>query len=320
MSGSVLPNPAAIGNAPAAGRSGQTGYMLLGLGLATWMEFFTYDGVNLVLPDMAGTSASRRIRQAGYSPSTSPRSCSSVPISIWMAAHVGYLRYIIGSIVVFAVASVGCTLSPDFGTLLVFASDPRLCRRRADHVVARERLHALRGTKAQQLAFAHLRDAVSPRLRSGCCSAAMSPTIYSWRLIFLPNVVFAVVVHPAPGPPFPRHTAPRRCPHGRPSTKRGSCCSARFGLAADRAEPRRYRRLVWLAEDPAAGLDRRGFPDRCSSPGSSARATPHRCCNLRLVRNRNMQAAIFIGLLAGIILSGSIYALPEYLAASSRSR
>jgi hypothetical protein len=30
-------------------------YMLLGLGLATWMEFYTYDGVNLVLPDMAGT-------------------------------------------------------------------------------------------------------------------------------------------------------------------------------------------------------------------------------------------------------------------------
>jgi DHA2 family multidrug resistance protein len=28
-------------------------YMLLGLGLATWMEFYTYDGVNLVLPDMA---------------------------------------------------------------------------------------------------------------------------------------------------------------------------------------------------------------------------------------------------------------------------
>jgi hypothetical protein len=30
-------------------------YMLLGLALATWMESYTYDGVNLVLPDMAGT-------------------------------------------------------------------------------------------------------------------------------------------------------------------------------------------------------------------------------------------------------------------------
>jgi DHA2 family multidrug resistance protein len=29
--------------------------LLLGLGLATGMEFYTFDSVNLVLPDMAGT-------------------------------------------------------------------------------------------------------------------------------------------------------------------------------------------------------------------------------------------------------------------------
>ena len=34
---------------------GQTGWMLVGLGLATWMEFYTYDAVNLVLPDIAGS-------------------------------------------------------------------------------------------------------------------------------------------------------------------------------------------------------------------------------------------------------------------------
>jgi hypothetical protein len=28
---------------------------LLGLGLATWMEFYNCDGVNLVLPDVVGT-------------------------------------------------------------------------------------------------------------------------------------------------------------------------------------------------------------------------------------------------------------------------
>jgi hypothetical protein len=27
-------------------------YMLFGLGLATWMEFYIYDGVNLPLPDL----------------------------------------------------------------------------------------------------------------------------------------------------------------------------------------------------------------------------------------------------------------------------
>jgi hypothetical protein len=29
--------------------------LLFGLGLATWMEFYTYDGVNLILPDTIGT-------------------------------------------------------------------------------------------------------------------------------------------------------------------------------------------------------------------------------------------------------------------------
>ena len=68
MPSSALPNQnvAVAGNSAAirAG-TGPSRYMLLGLGLATWMEFYTYDGVNLVLPDMAGTSACRRIRQAG---------------------------------------------------------------------------------------------------------------------------------------------------------------------------------------------------------------------------------------------------------------
>jgi hypothetical protein len=40
---------------PGAAKASSSSYTLLGLGLATWMEFYTYDGVNLVLPDMAGT-------------------------------------------------------------------------------------------------------------------------------------------------------------------------------------------------------------------------------------------------------------------------
>jgi MFS transporter, DHA2 family, multidrug resistance protein len=41
-----------------------------------------------------------------------------VPLSIWAAGHFGHLRYIIGSAVVFALASVGCVAAPDFATLL----------------------------------------------------------------------------------------------------------------------------------------------------------------------------------------------------------
>jgi hypothetical protein len=34
---------------------GQTSLMLVGLGLATWMEFHTHDAVNLVLPDISAS-------------------------------------------------------------------------------------------------------------------------------------------------------------------------------------------------------------------------------------------------------------------------
>jgi DHA2 family multidrug resistance protein len=44
------------GTASATQRSaGATSGILLDLGLAPWMEFCTYGGANLVLPDMAGT-------------------------------------------------------------------------------------------------------------------------------------------------------------------------------------------------------------------------------------------------------------------------
>jgi len=102
------------------GSGGQTTYMLLGLGLTTWMEFYTYDGVNLVLPDMAGTFGVSQDQASWILTTYISALLFSVPLSIWMAGRVGYLRYIIGSTVVFAVASVGCALTPDFETLLIW--------------------------------------------------------------------------------------------------------------------------------------------------------------------------------------------------------
>ena len=54
---SALLNREPVAGSPAtvAASSVPSKYMLLGLALATWMEFYTHDRVNLVLPDMAGT-------------------------------------------------------------------------------------------------------------------------------------------------------------------------------------------------------------------------------------------------------------------------
>jgi hypothetical protein len=55
MSDLILSSPegAAVKTNGGVTQPSQTGWMLLGLGLATWMEFYTYDAVNLALPDMA---------------------------------------------------------------------------------------------------------------------------------------------------------------------------------------------------------------------------------------------------------------------------
>ena len=121
MPKSALPNREAIaGNvATVPASAGPNRYMLLGLGLATWMEFYTYDGVNLVLPDMAGTLGISQDQASWILTTYLSALLFGVPLSIWLASRVGYLRYIIGSTVVFAIASVGCALAPDLGTLLL---------------------------------------------------------------------------------------------------------------------------------------------------------------------------------------------------------
>lgn len=96
----------------------QTSRVLIGLGLATWMEFYTYDAVNLVLPDMAGSFGVSQDEASWILTTYSSALFLGVPVSIWMAAHVGYLRYILGSALVFVVASLGCAAATDFNTML----------------------------------------------------------------------------------------------------------------------------------------------------------------------------------------------------------
>src|SRR6202046_1491815 len=98
----------------------QTRLLLAGLGLATGMEFYTFDSVNLVLPDMTGTLG---ISADEASWLLTVYSCSlffGVPGSIWLAGHVGYKRFLIASTMLFAIASMGCAVSSSLETLLVW--------------------------------------------------------------------------------------------------------------------------------------------------------------------------------------------------------
>jgi MFS transporter, DHA2 family, multidrug resistance protein len=172
--------------------TGPSRYMLVGLALATWMEFYTYDGVNLVLPDMAGTLGLSQDEASWILTTYLSTLLFSVPLSIWMAGHVGYLRYIIGSAVIFAVASVGCAVAPDFTTLLVwravqgFAGAGLTMWWRAS-VYMLMPLRERSGSMMRISVVLYLATAV------GLVFCGYVTDNFSWRLIFLPNVLFAAV-------------------------------------------------------------------------------------------------------------------------------
>jgi MFS transporter, DHA2 family, multidrug resistance protein len=63
--------------------------LLLGLGFATGMEFYTFDSVNLVLPDLTGTLGVSADEASWLLTTYSSALFLGVPVSIWLAGHVG---------------------------------------------------------------------------------------------------------------------------------------------------------------------------------------------------------------------------------------
>src|SRR4051794_19520059 len=82
-------------------------WLLAGLGFATGMEFYTYDCVNLILPDLTGSLGISADEASWILTVYSSALFLGVPVSIWLAGHIGYKRFLIGSILIFAVASLG---------------------------------------------------------------------------------------------------------------------------------------------------------------------------------------------------------------------
>lgn len=285
--------------------------MLLGLGLATWMEFYTYDGVNLVLPDMAGTLGISQDEASWILTTYLSALLFGVPLSIWLAGRVGYLRYIIGSAVVFAIASVGCMAAPDLATLLAwralqgFAGAGLTMWWRAS-VYMLMPLPQRSGSMMRISVMLYLATA------AGLVFCGSVTDNFGWRLIFLPNVLFAAVAirllvrH---FPDVPRPADVRAVAMDKPGIALLGVALVTLQIVLSRGEIDDWfgsSRIQLLTGIGLAALLL--FVAWEISPRN-----PAPLLQLGLVRNRNVQAAICLGLLAGIILSGSLYAVPEYL-------
>jgi len=194
MPSSALPNADIIAGNPAIIPSGvgQTKYMLLGLGLATWMEFYTYDGVNLVLPDLAGTFGVSQDQASWILTTYISALLFSVPLSIWMAGRVGHLRYILGSTVVFAIASVGCALTPDFATLLIWQAIQGFAGAGLT-MWWRASVYMLLPGPQRSGSLMRISVILYVATAIGLVFCSYVTDNLGWRLLFIPNVVFAAV-------------------------------------------------------------------------------------------------------------------------------
>jgi MFS transporter, DHA2 family, multidrug resistance protein len=313
MPSATLLNREPVAGSPAtvAASSVPSKYMLLGLALATWMESYTYDGVNLVLPDMAGTLGVSQDQASWILTTYLSALVFGVPLSIWMAGHLGYLRYIIGSATIFAVASVGCALAPDLGTLLLwravqgFAGAGLTMWWRAS-VYMLMPLPQRGGSMMRISVMLYLATAV------GLVFCGYVTDNFGWRLIFLPNVVFAAVAirlllqH---FPQVPRPADARATAVDKPGILLLGIALISLQIVLSRGEiddwfgSPRIQLLTWIGLIALILF--------IAWQVSSQNRAP--LLQLSLIRNRNVQAAVFLGLFAGIILSGSIYALPEFL-------
>lgn len=283
--------------------------LLLGLGLATWMEFYTYDGVNLVLPDMAGGFGLSQDQASWILTIYLAALFYGVPVSIWMAAHIGYKRYIIGTTAWFAITSLGCILAPDFSTLL-------LCRAVQGFAGAglimwwRASVYMLFTGPPRSASLMRVSIILYLGTASGLLFCGWITDHVSWRLLFVPNLLVAPLAiallrnhYPDIAPP-----ASARAADWPGLVLLGVAVIALQTLLArgnidDWFASPHIQALGWVAG--AAGFT---FTLWQLHPSNHAPLL-----KLRLAADRNLQAAICLGLCAGLILSGALYAVPEFL-------
>jgi MFS transporter, DHA2 family, multidrug resistance protein len=289
----------------------QTKGMLVGLGLATWMEFYTYDAVNLVLPDMAGSFGISQDEASWILTIYSSAMFIGVPLSIWFAGHIGYARYIIGSALVFVIASIGCSLAPDFETML-FARAIQGFAGAGLTMWWRASIYMLLPREQRSKSLMRISVMLYLATSIGLLFSGYVTDNIDWHLIFLPNVICvaaAIFLLIRYLPNFPASTNPRLAGSDYLGVALLAVGLFSLQIVLSRGEIDDWfgstfiQALSWIA-----AIALLLFVFWQTSPRNAAPLL-----RLDLIRNRNTLASIPLGIMAGIILSGGIYALPEFL-------
>jgi DHA2 family multidrug resistance protein len=289
----------------------QTRMLLLGLALATGMEFYTFDSMNLVLVDIAGTLG---VSADEASWLLTIYSCSlflGVPVSIWLAGHFGYKRFLIATIVAFAIAAVGCSLSPSLRIMLVWRAI--LGAAGAGLVVWwRASIYLLLPKSQRSPSLMRVSTGLYLSSALGLLVSGYVTDHYNWRLIFLPNVALAfgavwILLKTFPDMP------PAKSARLQNTDCLGLALLAAWTISLQIILSRGpiddwfgSPHIRFLASVGAVTFV--GFVFWQLSPNN-----PYPLIDIKLLTNRNVMAAALIGICTGMILSGSLFVLPRFL-------
>lgn len=285
--------------------------LLLGLGLATGMEFYTSDSMNLILPDLAGTIGVS-FDEASWL--LTIYSCSlflGVPVSIWMARYFGYRRFFLATIVVFAAASMACAAAPDLDTML-FARAVQGFAGAGLYVWWRASIYLLLSKAQRSPSMMRVSTMLYLSSAAGLLTSGYITDHFNWRLIFLPNLIFAFGAILLLVSSFPR-------------------ARDEVESQAHRTDPLGIGLLALAVVSLQIMLNRGQIDDWFGSPRIQALAWTSLVAaglfvfwqmsalnraplmQIELLRDRRVMSSALIGIFTGMILSGSLYALPEFL-------
>jgi DHA2 family multidrug resistance protein len=297
-------------NAAAPLAPNQVNWLLLGLAAATGMEFYTFDSVNLVLPDIAGAIGVSADEASWILTVYSSSLFLGVPVSIWLAGTVGYKRYLIATILIYAAAAIGCALAPDLPAMLGWRAVQGFAG--AGLVVWwRAGIYLLLPKPARSPALMRVSTGLYLSSALGLLLGGAIVDHLDWRLIFLPCPLYAAVAiwilwrhFPGGMRADPQHTR----------TDWPGIALIGIALIALQVILNRGNIDDWFGAPQIRLLGWTGaaalllFVFWQTSPRN-----PAPLLRLELLRDRNVVSAALIGVFTGMILSGSLYVLPEFL-------
>lgn len=288
-----------------------TGPLLMGLGLATGMEFYTFDSMNLVLPDLTGSLGVSGDEASWLLTLYSCALFLGVPVSVWLAGHVGYRRFLLATIVAFAGTSMGVALSPGFETMLVWRALQGLAA--AGLVVWwRASIYVLMPKPQRSPSLMRVSTVLYLSSAAGLLASGYITDHYDWRLIFLPNLVYAgaaLWLIARYFPVMPPASSQRVVQTDWPGIALLAIALISLQVILNRGEIDGWFGSPHLRTLAFAGAA--AFVLFVAWQGSPANRSPLMCIDL--LRDRHVLSSAVLGVFTGMILSGSVFVLPEFL-------